>query len=422
MGDFAPLVRLSAPGRPDEDPIRRLRRPNHRVYLARIRGEKRSVPVVDGLDALIDPNMSSRVVGRHGIHDERALRDRRQQAEIILDVSQDLYHDERVEFRKPRSNVWIAQVSDMELQLRHVASRLLDAGRREIDPPVRRDPVVGEEAGEAARSAAEIGNAAMRDGDESHCHLIEIEPWALLQRQEEVVHVLVVELGGHLLSHAHPFFGRRPAMRRIAACHGTGGGGTSEEPTRLVGRRHHRCGVLNAPHLRLVVLFVATCNDVAMMPVDVVVAEATVEDAGEILCLQRAAYQSEALRYDTPRLPPLTQKLDELREDFQAGLVLKATMGGRIVGSVRATVEGRTAFIGRLIVAPDLQRRGIASRLMEEIETALAPAVDRFELFTGDRSEENLALYERLGYSAFDRREVGDGVELVFMEKRHAGA
>ncbi len=154
-----------------------------------------------------------------------------------------------------------------------------------------------------------------------------------------------------------------------------------------------------------------------MAPQPMIVQRAEAGDAGEILCLQRAAYQSEALLYGTPRLAPLTQTLDELRRDLDEQLVLKATIEERIVGSVRALVEGGTAFIGRLVVAPDLQRRGIGTRLMAEIEAALGQGADRFELFTGDRSEGNLALYRGLGYAAFDRREAGEGVTLVFLEK-----
>ena len=66
---------------------------------------------------------------------------------------------------------------------------------------------------------------------------------------------------------------------------------------------------------------------------------------------------------------------------------------------------------------PDLWGRGIGSRLMAEIESWLAGDVDRFELFTGDRSDGNLRLYDRLGYREARRESLGDKVELVFLEK-----
>jgi ribosomal protein S18 acetylase RimI-like enzyme len=67
------------------------------------------------------------------------------------------------------------------------------------------------------------------------------------------------------------------------------------------------------------------------------------------------------------------------------------------VGSVRGRLEGDTCHIGRLVVHPRLQRRGIGARLMREIEGRF-PKARRYELFTGHLSEGNLRLYRRLGY------------------------
>lgn len=53
---------------------------------------------------------------------------------------------------------------------------------------------------------------------------------------------------------------------------------------------------------------------------------------------------------------------------------------------------------------------------MAAIEEALAPAA-RFELFTGDRSERNLALYQRLGYRQFRTARLSPRVTLVYLEK-----
>ncbi len=150
---------------------------------------------------------------------------------------------------------------------------------------------------------------------------------------------------------------------------------------------------------------------------DVEIVEAGVEDIGEVLILQRAAYVSEALLYGDPDIPPLTQTLDELRAELAECLTLKAIAGGRVVGSVRARVDGRTGHIGRLIVAPDLQGRGLGTRLLAEIEERLVGRVDRFELFTGDRSEANLRLYRRFGYHETRRESLHGALELVHMEK-----
>ena len=146
------------------------------------------------------------------------------------------------------------------------------------------------------------------------------------------------------------------------------------------------------------------------------VERATVKDAQEILALQKLAYLSEAATYDEYGIPPLTQSLEELQADFERQVYLKATLDGRIVGSVRAHERERTCFVGRLIVHPDSQNRGIGSRLMEKIEAAFAQA-RRFELFTGHRSERNLYLYQKLGYRPFRREQVTTALTLVYLEK-----
>jgi ribosomal protein S18 acetylase RimI-like enzyme len=151
----------------------------------------------------------------------------------------------------------------------------------------------------------------------------------------------------------------------------------------------------------------------------VAIVPAGVADAGELLTLQRAAYVTEALLYGTFDLPPLTQTLDGLRAELAESYCLKAVVGERVVGSVRCLIEGGTGRVGRLMVSPDLRRRGIATRLMAELEVCLAGRVERLELFTGDRSDANRRLYRRLGYLEFERPSGGEcgAVGVVFMEK-----
>lgn len=154
------------------------------------------------------------------------------------------------------------------------------------------------------------------------------------------------------------------------------------------------------------------------VPERLTIAAAVTADAGELLTLQRAAYVTEAQLHDEPMIPPLCETLDELLAAMAAGTMLKAVLGTRIVGAVRARVEGTTLHIGRTAVAPDLQGRGIGTRLLAAAEASAPPAVERFELFTGDRSAANLRLYARLGYRELRREQAGPRVTLVFMEKR----
>ena len=149
---------------------------------------------------------------------------------------------------------------------------------------------------------------------------------------------------------------------------------------------------------------------------DRIIAPTTVGDAKEILALQKLAYQSEAQIYQDYAIPPLTQTLEEIEADLKRQLFLKASVSGQIVGSVRAYAQQGTCFIGRLIVHPDYQNRGIGSKLMREIEKRF-PQVKRYELFTGQRSERNLHLYQKLGYKIVRDERVSEKLTLVLLEK-----
>ena len=150
------------------------------------------------------------------------------------------------------------------------------------------------------------------------------------------------------------------------------------------------------------------------------IGDATLEDAEAILALQRVAYQQEAALYDAFDIPPLTQTLPEIQSTFASHRFLKAVSGDAIVGSVRASLDGGTCHVGRLIVHPDYQRQGIGSRLLGEIE-ARFPEAERLELFTGHKSRDNLRFYARRGYTEFDRRPVSDRLTLVYMHKEGRG-
>jgi ribosomal protein S18 acetylase RimI-like enzyme len=150
----------------------------------------------------------------------------------------------------------------------------------------------------------------------------------------------------------------------------------------------------------------------------VVIVAAGPADAGEILTVQRAAYTVEAQLYGDPFIPPLVESLGQIRA-LLAGdaVVLKAVLGARVVGAVRAQFSDRACLIGRLVVAPDQQGQGIGTRLMRAVEEEITGRVDACMLFTGHLSEGNLRMYRRLGFTETHRERVAAHLTLVHMRK-----
>lgn len=141
------------------------------------------------------------------------------------------------------------------------------------------------------------------------------------------------------------------------------------------------------------------------------------EDAGEILELQKKSFESEARLYNDYNIEPLKETRDQFLAEMGRNVILKAELDGKIIGSVRGIrVDKGGCYIGRLIVHPDYQNRGIGTRLMTEIEHMFRNC-RAYELFTGERSEKNITLYRKLGYRIEGTKKLSDHVTAVQMVK-----
>ena len=76
--------------------------------------------------------------------------------------------------------------------------------------------------------------------------------------------------------------------------------------------------------------------------------QAILGDAEAIPDLQSVAYISEAELYKDFEIPPLGQTIEDLKATYRAHIFLKAVIGDRIVGSVRAEIRSGTCRIGPL--------------------------------------------------------------------------
>lgn len=148
----------------------------------------------------------------------------------------------------------------------------------------------------------------------------------------------------------------------------------------------------------------------------ILIKKAQKEDLEKILELQYLAYQSEAKLFGNMDIPPLKQTIEEVYNEFQKGTILKALDDiGVIIGSVRAYQENGTVYIGKLMVHPEMQRKGIGTKLLLEIEREYPN--QRYELFTSTKSISNIRLYERLGYKIFKEEAVSQELQFVYLQK-----
>lgn len=140
------------------------------------------------------------------------------------------------------------------------------------------------------------------------------------------------------------------------------------------------------------------------------------EDLQDILALQYLAYQSEARLFNNMDIPPLKQTLEEVFDEYKKGIILKALdEKGKIIGSVRGYLEDGTVYIGKLMVHPQDQGKGIGTKLLLSIEKEF-PGY-RYELFTSTKSKRNIKLYEKLGYKVFSEKNISEELRFVYLQK-----
>lgn len=152
-------------------------------------------------------------------------------------------------------------------------------------------------------------------------------------------------------------------------------------------------------------------------PGDIAIRDARTDDAAAILAVQKEAFLPASRRYRDLRLPPLLETVEDVERDIREHTVLVSTDGAaRVVGSVRGRERGGCVCVGRLVVDPSAQRRGVATGLMLALEDRF-PAAECFELFTGGLNEPGMGLYLKLGYRETRRERESELLELVFLRK-----
>ena len=147
--------------------------------------------------------------------------------------------------------------------------------------------------------------------------------------------------------------------------------------------------------------------------------EAQIDDLQKILELQKLCYHESAVRYNDFHIPPLMETIEELKNDFRYSTILKAVEDSQIIGSIRGNKKNDTCFIGRLIVHPQFQNKGIGRQLMSATEN-LFSVVSRYELFTGFRDDKNLYFYNKLGYKEFKQVKINGDLTFIYLEKLNA--
>lgn len=126
-------------------------------------------------------------------------------------------------------------------------------------------------------------------------------------------------------------------------------------------------------------------------------------DVSELVVLQRCCWVPEAIINHNLNIPALHENEADVLDWATTWSTLCLRRGGRLVGAVRAQATPEGAWdIGRLMIAPDLEGRGLGRWLLARAEELAPESVTRFVLFTGENSARNIQIYQCAGYEQCD--------------------
>jgi tRNA (guanine37-N1)-methyltransferase len=127
---------------------------------------------------------------------------------------------------------------------------------------------------------------------------------------------------------------------------------------------------------------------------------ATRADAGELFTLTRACWLQELWANPGVPIPALEESFEDAVRGIEEWATFVALAGGRIVGSTRGRLvgDGTVWDVGRVMVAPDLQGRGLGRYLLRLIEDRAPAEAASYELWTGANSLDNIRMYKKAGY------------------------
>ncbi|MCZ8523476.1 MULTISPECIES: GNAT family N-acetyltransferase [Paenibacillus] len=134
-----------------------------------------------------------------------------------------------------------------------------------------------------------------------------------------------------------------------------------------------------------------------------------------LLELQQTAYRLEAELMGMQEVPPLLDSPATLKDSEEC--FFGYYEGERLVGAGACKQSRKELLICRMMVHPDCFRQGIASRLLQHMETFAPPGM-RIRVATGTKNEPAVRLYEKHGYVPGQVHLVAPGVSLTQFQKR----
>lgn len=148
--------------------------------------------------------------------------------------------------------------------------------------------------------------------------------------------------------------------------------------------------------------------------------KATLEDAEELLEVQRKSFQEALDLYEDYDTNPMFEKIEKISYKIQNQNYYKILADGRIIGGLHACkLADFECYLNRIFILPSFENLGIGKKAIKFIEEEKDFAdAKRWRLDTPHKSFKNHFFYEKLGYVRTGRvEEISEKLKLIYYEK-----
>jgi len=143
--------------------------------------------------------------------------------------------------------------------------------------------------------------------------------------------------------------------------------------------------------------------------------KATLEDAEELLAVQRESFKEALELYQDFDTNPKFEKIEKISYKIKNHYYYKIILDGIIIGGIHAYKKGDYHYyINRIFILPDFENLGIGKKAMEFIENELYDA-KTLSLDTPHKSYKNHYFYEKLAYIRTGK--INENLKLLYYEK-----
>jgi len=150
---------------------------------------------------------------------------------------------------------------------------------------------------------------------------------------------------------------------------------------------------------------------------DIKLLKAEVNDAGNLLDIQKKAFMLSEQKYG---VSPAQHSIENIKAKIERGDYYKIMYHDKLVGGifVHPKYDSSTFNLHVIYVLPEVQGKGIAQEVIMQIEK-LYSDVKKWVLDTPVTEYQNCYLYEKLGYKRTGRMEkINDKLTLIYFQKQ----